>query len=244
MRCNGRERRASITAILLCSLVCACHDRGVVEPASAPVLPISQQLSVSAVFQQTPEWCWAASLQMVAQYYGLPDGNPAGTYQCGIVALTAAPGSACALNCATCQTEGGGTMTMVQQTLNQYGVALNQLGMSSPVLTDTLVFRALTEAEVQSEIGLGRPIIAGVSIDGEPAGPNSSGHVVVIIGYDFTSAVHTVTVNDPWPYDGYLAPNPYLIDGTETGPAQYVVPSASMPTHLHWANTIYQIRPR
>ncbi|MGI9478490.1 MAG: papain-like cysteine protease family protein [Hyphomicrobiaceae bacterium] len=47
------------------------------------------------MIQQTSVWCWAATAQMVLEYFDFPDIDPVGNYQCGMVASTAGPRSPC-----------------------------------------------------------------------------------------------------------------------------------------------------
>ena len=84
---------------------------------------ISEQLRIRPVYQQTIVWCWAAVSEMVLRYYGVPNLNPAGNCQCGVVGSL---GGVCSANCGACVTAIGSTYQMAgvlrnyQQLAKQY----------------------------------------------------------------------------------------------------------------------------
>ena len=55
-------------------------------PPPPPQMTTSSILSIAPIAQETNEWCYAASAQMIFIYCKLPDLYPAGDYQCGVVA--------------------------------------------------------------------------------------------------------------------------------------------------------------
>ena len=245
---------AGIALALCAACVSDPPTAPVTSPAAPPVTqsptptgaPASGQLRVPPVFQETPVWCWAASAEMVFRYYGLPNLNRAGDYQCGIVAVVFGPQSVCWYDCTRCLT-GSGTVSNLQTVINEYGVAANQLGVPSRVLTSTLVFGPLRRDVLAAEISAGRPVVAGISPSGF-ALPNLSEHFAVIAGFDFTGGRTDVLVDDPFPYnlpEFSGRPNPYLAAGGQAvGPASYVIPYARLTAALNWGNTIYRIQPR
>src|SRR5215472_11536546 len=89
----------------------------------------SKILYVFPVAQQRPGWCWAASAEMILSYYGVPNLNPVGNYQCAVVA---AQGSPCDINCGMpiCLA-GGGTAQRIAAVLRQYVVWASQRSRSS-----------------------------------------------------------------------------------------------------------------
>jgi len=209
-------------------------DDSISDSKTIPIIPIAQQTEV---------WCWAAVSEMVLRHSGLPNLNPAGNYQCGIVAAYYGPNSSCWQNCFTCISTIGG-MTETQKIINQYGLVSNNLGVQSRILTSTLVFRGLNLSEVVEEIKNQRPIIAGISPTGF-ALPNLSQHVALIVGYDAFGLEPLLVVNDPFPFGMPQfggQPNPYLALGAvQTQPGQYKISLKSFITNLKWANTIYRI---
>jgi hypothetical protein len=210
-------------------------------PPSTTSLPVASALQIQPVAQQTMVWCWAASAQMVFQYYGLPNLNPGGNYQCGIVAAYFGQFfPACLANCLAC-VHGIPSMDQEQLLLNGYGQLANQVGVFSRVLTSTLLFSALTMDQLATEIAAGRPVLAGISPSGVSY-PDFSQHAVVIVGYD-TSGVPRLIVNDPFPYQAAGQPDPYLFfGGVQLKPGQYSIPYTSFVHSLQWGNTLYGIR--
>ena len=209
-----------------------------------PPPPESAALQIPATLQQTSVWCWAASAEMVFSYYGLPNINPVGNYQCGLIAAWFS-GTACAVDCSLCQVPVG-PMSSMQQVIDGYGLFVRSIGRSSRVLSSSLIFRALSKQEIASEIASGRPVVVGIAPGGGFALPNASQHIAVVIGYDFTSGKQNVVINDPFPfqfppYNQY--PNPYArVGGAQLGIGRYTVPYDALVLQLGWANTIYAIQ--
>lgn len=177
-----RHMMAALTAFLILCAPGAAH-------AYTETLPISPRA------QQTPVWCWAASIEMVFTHYGVPNLNPAGNMQCGIVA-TLHP--QCAYNCASCIVSGGTTANMAMS-MQQYRVWVHQAGMYFPDIAFDLSGR-LSFSDIADSIDQGNPMIAGISPSGmgQFYPPTMSEHAVVIIGYD--DEMESVIVNDPYPY--------------------------------------------
>jgi hypothetical protein len=214
--------------------------------AAAPA-PNAQTLAMQPVAQQTQEWCWAASAEMIFRYYGLPDLNGGGNYQCGIVAAyygaiyPAYP--QCLSDCSLCGNVAISTMDAEQALIAGYGVLANQINMPSRVLKSTILFSALSMSGVVSEISAGRPILAGITPNGFPF-PDVSQHAVVVVGYNVSGSTPMLVVNDPFPYDAFpQMPNPYLqAGGNEVQAGRYSVPYASFVSPMNWANTLYGIQ--
>ena len=239
-------RRSFQTLLILPSLVIlsACGGgQGGNDPGSGPYQPAqsSRTLAVTPMAQQTEVWCWAASAEMIFRYYNLPNLNPAGNYQCGIVAAYYGPNSSCWVNCFTC-VSAIGPMSNAKLLIDGYGAVARQL-TTSRVLSSTLIFSALTINDVAREVDAARPIIAGISPQGYSY-PNISQHIVAIVGYQILNGEQLLVVNDPFPYDFYpSSPNPYSLAGaTRTRPGQYSISYSALISRLQWGNTIYQIQ--
>ena len=150
--------------------------RAAAPPHSPSKATISVKLlSVPLFPQETNSWCWAASGQMVMQYFGFPEPQcEQATFQFGQPSNT---------NCCNKPTPGicisGGIVE-----IGHYGFTYQQLGSAS----------ALTPEQIKNQIATRQtPWILN---------PNSSGfgHVTVGIGYiTLNNAFWLVAVNDPWP---------------------------------------------
>jgi hypothetical protein len=203
--------------------------------------PTAKSLSIQPIAQEEPDWCYAASTQMIFAYYRLPAFNP--DYQCGIVAVFNANSyPACFLTCQYCAQIGGGTMDAIQQLVDGYGVVANENGVPSPVLTSAEVYSYLSMQQVEAEIDAGRPILAGISPGQYPL-PDQSQHAVVIVGYNTTGSTPLLIVNDPFPYAATFQQDPYTpVGGALVRPGQYSISYDAFVQYLVWANTLYQIR--
>ena len=234
---------ALLTALALCTL-CACGaGQNGNDSVSGPYQPAqtTRTLSVAPIAQQTEVWCWAASAEMIFRYYNLPNLNPVGNYQCGIVAAYYGSNSTCSINCFTC-VSAIGPMSNAKLLIDGYGVVAQQF-TNSRVLSSILIFSALTFNDTAREIDASRPIIAGISPQGYSY-PNISQHIVAIVGYQNSNGTQLVVVNDPFPYDLFpSSPNPYTLAGaTRTRPGQYSISYSALVSRLQWGNTIYQIQ--
>jgi hypothetical protein len=195
----------------------------------------AEELYIDPVYQQTPVWCWAAVGEMVFTHYGVEVINPAGNFQCGIIALLH---PICNQDCRNCIVPAGSLATM-NNMLTQYPeVASRVTGTSTHITTRTRGSR-LSLSEVQAEIDGGRPIVAGISPSGYQIS-NVSQHVALIVGYDDEDLI----VNDPFPFDtNAFAGNPYeAAGGQEVARGQFQIPYAQFVTRLRWRESIYGIR--
>ena len=143
----------------------------------------SSQMNYFAAAQKRSQWCWAASIQMVLNYYGVYISQEQivartyGTDQYGN--LPDWPGSwqAITANLNNWNFDNAGRPYVVRASL--------KWGAPSPVV-------------LLHELSSGRPVIAAYS-----SGPNS-GHAVVITGASYIQTydgpiVQSVVVRDPWP---------------------------------------------
>jgi len=200
----------------------------------------AKTLNITPIYQETEVWCWAAAATMVFRYYGLPNVNIGGDYQCGVVAVTFP--NPCAYNCLLCQT-GIETLTNLNFVIDNYGYTLtNFYFIPSRNLSSQFIFSALTMDQVVGEINANRPILVGISPSGFVSAPNVSEHVAVIIGYD--TARSELVVNDPYPFALFPGrTDPYVAAGGRLlRQGQYAVPYNGFVYQMLWANTIYQIQ--
>ncbi|MEW8342150.1 MAG: C39 family peptidase [Candidatus Thiodiazotropha taylori] len=120
----------------------------------SPSIPNEVALSVPFDFQENQNWCWAATIKMVSDYYGHY------IEQCTILSYWL--GQQCCLYPYICDVTG--STGQIISTLNANNLHSQWMGS------------ALTLGQLKTELSEGRPVIAGYR--------NSfSGHVVVIYGY-------------------------------------------------------------
>lgn len=206
----------------------------VMAVAYGPSPSMAEDLGIPPVAQETPMWCWAASGQMVLQYYGFPNLNPQGNYQCGVVG---SQGGICFGNCGACL-QGGGTMQRIVGVFRSYqALAATYFGF---VDTDFNPHATgpLNAIQIAKFINDGDPIIAGITPDGVPYpdGWGMSRHAVVIVGYEDGDAFEII-INDPYPYSpGNI---PYLSAGaTELQPGQYLISLSTFRSVFHYSDSI------
>jgi hypothetical protein len=237
--------RAVLAALVLCGAGCSDdNDLQPVPPVGlgpSPVTPpsTSRQLSIEPVFQATPQWCWAATAEMVFRHYGLPTVNPVGHYQCGIIGVAGAIGvlpPVCNLDCSQCivpiSTAAGYTAI-----LQQYPAAVRATGRPARNIAVENRLGPLAFAELTSVVDSGTPIITGINPSGIP-NQFAPEHAALLIGYIATGAVRNVIINDPFPYGlGPLGPfgDPYIrAGGRLIRPGQYEIAYSSFVQFLVW----------
>jgi len=229
-------------------MLCACEGGGGSGDGSSNSgqQVTAKTLSIAPVAQQEPDWCYAASAQMIFQYYGLQTLNP-NSYQCGVVGLFNAyitqQNPQCAFDCTLCAQVGGGSMDAIAALIDEYGIDAEQYyNAPGPVLSSAEVYSPLTMQQVVTEIQNGRPILAGITPGGYPL-PDASQHAVVIVGFDNSGASQNLIINDPFPYMATYQQDPYTpAGGQEVQPGRYSISYSAFVQELVWANTIYDVQ--
>lgn len=159
--------------------------------------------------QRNSNWCWAASLQMIFNYYGVD------LDQASIVARSYGTDPFGNLPNWT------GNLQVITANLNNWNLTRSgirysvQASMNIGAPNPTYLIRELSDQ---------RPILAGYM-----AGPGS-GHAVVITGcsYILTASgpyIHTIIVRDPWPTPQNIA---------NAGRVEYPASDFAQVVQAHW----------
>jgi hypothetical protein len=207
-----------------------------------PTLIRAETLSIRAVAQETPVWCWVTVGEMVFRYYHVPNVNPGGDYQCGIIGARFGPRTVCWTNCRACQVPAGNPSEITRMLREYPPFAGSVFNRRVSGLDSTHTLSAISKDQVKQEIDEGRPIIVGISPGG--GGSAVSAHVALVIGYDESDDGLILTVNDPFPYQ-YVPPltDPYLRAGGAGGEGQYTIDFDTFRRQLSWRETFYGIKP-
>jgi hypothetical protein len=158
-------------------------DGGGACPTDLPIDPNGVWLPVPEMAQQCQSWCWAASIAMVASYYGKY------VQECELAGYKSGYGYSC---CSWVACASGCNQTALPQEIT---TIISQLG-----LYGRFSQRVLTRYELETELSSGRPVY--VMFQG-----SFSGHAAVITGFWGNGYYHLV---DPWygpqdlPYDAVL----------------------------------------
>ena len=145
------------------------------------------RLGVETVSQRPRcEWCWAACLEMVLRFFGVPKSK------CEVATLQLEKQQSCCPESVAC--DEGLSVAKIDEAFKKFGFAANRFA--------ALKFEHI-EGQIMGKPALGtlalplapRPIVAGISWQGANAG----GHLVVISGVRTDAAsVRYVKVNDPF----------------------------------------------
>lgn len=204
-----------------------------------PLLCLAQEkyLDIDPVHQRTREWCWVSCGEMIFKYYDICSINPAGDFQCGIIALL---GPTCNLDCYSCPVPAGSTQRIINM-LDQYPqVARSVCGSTKLSVSCTDRLSAITPSEVVNDIESDMPILAGINPMGNAVG-NESAHATLITGYTYNGSDLFLIVNDPFIYPTHL--NPYLqVGADETQSGQYRISYSVFRQSLQWNRTLKSIR--
>jgi len=205
--CVGQLRRLTmhklIVTILLSILFCTSANANTVGLDSTKV-------DESFDFQNTPVWCWAATIQMALRYYGFDIKQPE------IVQRTF--GAAIPTT---------GNWVQMTQNLNYLGQAPNGKNM---LVSATVYFGSPSAESIINHLKQKKPIIMAFN------NPRTfSGHAILVTAVDYHFAgkravIDQLTIRDPFPYNpqhitakgkviipnGITTPtNIWLVDATE-----------------------------
>jgi hypothetical protein len=208
----------------------------------------TEDLDIRPVFQQRLNWCWVAVGEMVFEHHGIPNSNPAGDYQCGIIGVIFGPNHPCWGNCYKCDLPAG-RVERVQSMLRDYPPIAGRLAIGQLIdgVESRLARRSISDSDIKREIDAGHPIICGIN----PGGfvfAGQSAHVALIIGYEQADSDEPIVllINDPFPYDlpeFQGRANPYIAaGGRRIELAQYQISSDVLRNGLLWNTTIFEIR--
>lgn len=165
-RLDRRRLAAALLVFALLSLAACEESSNPTSPPTGP--PTGRVLPVGFRGQQTAVWCWAASIEMVSDYYLRP------IEQCQI--LSAYLNGNCCFFPQACVIAAP-SMTTIQQGL------LAVSGLSSFHTPGPISFE-----DLYREIDAGGPVILGYRA-------SFSGHVVVVYGYTPSG---TLYIHDPF----------------------------------------------
>lgn len=143
----------------------------------------SEHMNYFSAAQKNSQWCWAAAIQMILNYYGVS------ISQEQIVARTYGTDPYGNLP------NWGGNLQNITANLNNWNV--DNYGRHYSVMA-SLYSGAPTPTILLEELSHGRPVIIGYK-----SGPNS-GHAVVITAASYISTpngpiIQSLIVRDPWP---------------------------------------------
>lgn len=202
-----------------------------------------KNLDIPPVLQKTPVWCWLATGEMVFTYYDIPNVNPAGIYQCGIIGALVGSQNPCFYDCRICTVPAGNAQNMLNMLRNYPSIAWMLTRQGTPKFYVENKKSPLSKNMVKGEIDAGRPIIAAISPSGfRQVNPE---HVAVIVGYSKRGSKMSLKVNDPFPFhllpfSGYSFSNPYEnAGGTSYDDGSHLIDYDTFCNRLVWQETFY-----
>lgn len=222
---------------------CSCRFDGI---NSSCGVTSPSEFSITAIRQETAVWCWLAVGEMIFRYYQLPNLNPGGDYQCGIVGAVGYSQNGacdvCNINCGNC-VRPAGSAQMVSYMLATYPKVAckflyeNNITLNSQFVTDFLASNFLI-----SELDAKRPVIAGINPGAQFILPGNSQHVALIVGYFYSGSNLILRVNDPYPYFT-TGTDPYVFNGaTNNGDLSYQIPYVNFVNGLKWNTSWFNIK--
>jgi hypothetical protein len=197
-------------------------------------------LPIQPATQKAGMWCWLTVGEMVFTYYKVPNLNPNGFYQCGIIG-TLLP-ALCGMDCRRCGAIGGGMgmKEFISDMLKKYPPAAK-----APPINSNYVIREgpkcpLSEKDVKGEIDANRPVIAGISTSGMHKYPPE--HVALIVGYEEVDGKLRLRINDPYPFPADK--DPYVTAGAQKNcGGSYYIDFDTFCNKLAWDSAWWHIQP-
>jgi hypothetical protein len=198
---RGLSRIALMTvvAVIAAALLTACvpdapppTPPSPPKPAAGPVLSVgipTETFNFVGSTQRSTNWCWAASIQMTLNYYGVA------ITQEEIVARTYGTDDYGSLPDFTASVELI-TANLNSSSVDDYGRPYTVTAYVAP--------GAPVPAQLLQELAAGRPVVVAY------ASSSSSGHAVIATGATYVDtaqgpAVLSIIVRDPWPSEENLA---------------------------------------
>lgn len=212
-------------------------------------------LPVPPVMQQTPVYCWAASGEMIFQYYHVPSGFGGPSDQASIVRSTGGPFSPCWNNPGGCIWPAGTSDTILFM-LHTYPEVSRMLtgNQSIPRIMASFQNLPLTESQLKQQIDKGQPVL--IALNPSMNGAHVPEHAIVLTGYHYAPPpaapmappIMWVVLNDPFPYFQVMPTTPYLVLGGVAGTSgldrlRFGVPYSALVNQLSWVWTFYDIKP-
>lgn len=222
--------------------ICMCKYDGINKMCG---ITNPSNLLIPPVRQETNVWCWLAVGEMVFRYYQLPNVNPGGDYQCGIVGAVGyslnGACDVCNINCGNC-IRPAGSAQMISHMLSAYPkVACKILFENNNTLKSQFAANSLSASFLVSELNAKRPVIAGINPGAQFILPGNSQHVALVVGYYYSGLNLILIVNDPYPYftTGF---DPYVFNGAiANGNLSYQIPYVNFVNGLKWNTSWYSI---
>ncbi len=186
----------------------------------------NNRLAISPVEQQTQVWCWLATGEMIFKHYGIPNLNPNGNFQCGIIG-SIFNNSPCNSNCFNnvCIRGSGSNYNTVRMFKDYSWIAARKVFSCQEGYE-------LDYSTIKSNIDRQKPILCGISPTRKQYYSGAE-HVVVLTGYEVINQVPYIIINDPYPYPSY--DNPYLkFNAVMLQKNQYRISLQSFTNDLFW----------
>lgn len=174
----------------------------------------SNQMNYYSASQNNSQWCWAASIQMVLNYYGV------NIQQEQIVARTYGTDYNGNLP------NWSGSLEVIHQNLNNW--SMDNRGDSYSV-SASMGWKAPNPTYLIQELSAGRPIIIGYQT-------GQGGHAVVITAASYIPTasgpyIQSIVVRDPWPSQENRATN---------GRLEYAGADLANRIDAHWYVRVYR----
>lgn len=196
------------------------------------------EISIEPVQQKTQMWCWLTCGQMLFTHFGI-EPRKGKEFQCDIISIFYPD---CANNCKACVVGANGKDNLIAMIAKYSQVRWD----NAAKITTDYVAKALTFAQVKSEIDAKKPIIAGISPSGT-TGRKVPEHVAMIIGYTEGKLTGSgnkcfmLKINDPFLYP--KGNDPYIkAGGKKLANLQYEIEYDAFVSKFVWQESYYNFK--
>jgi hypothetical protein len=175
----SRRIRTSLAVVAAMLTACLTISLGLLAAPAAQAAPTSWYLNYTGQTQERTNWCWAATGNSVANYFGYKQYSQ---NQFCNMAFGNAVNASCPNN---------------QATLANDQRAFRTIGISA----GTYISSTISYSALQNQISANRPVMTRILWS------SGGGHMMTLIGYDASSS--TVQYHNPWPDDPRINTSTY-----------------------------------
>jgi hypothetical protein len=200
------------------------------------VIPPSAALDIPAIAESKPGWSWAATGQMIMDFYNVPPLYGADNWQCSMADFLT--------GVQACEAPKMSAEEATLKLIQGYSPFAYKFFGEDPVVMRYQQHKVLSPIDAIHEIRFERPFVAVVQPPKVGADDTGGKDVVLVVGYEGSPSNLRLIVNDPRPYQ--VGANPYTDVGAQQLDVngQYSVGYNDFVQQMKWTGTISWIKPQ
>ena len=200
------------------------------------VIPPKAVLDIPAIAESKPGWSWAATGQMIMDFYNVPPLYGSDDWQCSLADFLT--------GVQACEAPKLSSEAATLKLIQGYSAFAYKFFGEDPVVMRYQQHKVLSPIDAIHEIRFERPFVAVVQPPKTGADDKGAKDVVLVIGYEGSPTDLKLIVNDPRPYP--VGANPYTDVGAEQLDVngEYAIGYNDFVQQMKWTGTIDWIKPQ